>query len=202
MLRCCTPPVSPWAWKSIVLGSLHIFRSVLAKDSGWRDQSLTRCMTTKLKYQISLTLRLFTIVRFSRATATKGRVEKRRMERKKGKTFCKTLFSVPGKQAEGEGVGFSAPIIVTFGVTERIHWITDRQVSGTVISYFEWPVIRIVSERGITDRYRNRFDTERVHDVYVHVRTSKNRDRSVTSLNTNSFCHHDFTVGINHGRYV
>lgn len=47
--------------------------------------------------------------------------KKKNGAKKKGKTFYKTLFSVPGKQAEGEGVGFSAPIIVTFGVTERIH---------------------------------------------------------------------------------
>lgn len=106
MLRCCSPPVSPWAWKSIVLGSLHIFRSVLAKDSGWRGpQSLTRCMTTKLKYQISLTLRLFNRSAFfaSKGHQRQWKRKKRtagQKKKKKGKTFYKTLFSVPGKQAE------------------------------------------------------------------------------------------------------
>lgn len=180
MLRCCSPPVSPWAWKSIVLGSLHIFRSVLAKDSGWRGpQSLTRCMTTKLKYQISLTLRLFNRSAFfaSKGHQRQWKRKKRtagRKKKKREKHFTKRCSpSQESRQRRGGRVGFSTPIIVTFRVTERIHWITDRQVSGTVISYFEWPVIRIVSERGITDRYRNRFDTEPVRTLYIHTYIEK-----------------------------
>lgn len=121
------------------------------------------------------------LVRFSRVRATEGPYGGKKnsgaKKKKGGKHFTKRCSPLPGKQAEGERFGFSAPIIVTFGVTERIHWITDRQVSGTVISYFEWPVIRIVSERGITDRYRNRFDTERVHDVYTYVERKSGIDR-------------------------
>ena len=73
----------------------------------------------------ALTLRLFTVVRFSRVRATKGPYGGKKnsgaKKKKGGKHLTKRCSPLPGKQAEGERLGFSAPIIVTFGVTERIH---------------------------------------------------------------------------------
>lgn len=74
----------------------------------------------------ALTLRLFTYR--SAFFASKGhqrplwwKKEQRGEKKKGGKHFTKRCSPLPGKQAEGERFGFSAPIIVTFGVTERIH---------------------------------------------------------------------------------